>query len=50
MSEKTESQHGTPEIIENGEKDTTKLDQMIEEFNKKNPGKGNKKIYGTYQS
>jgi hypothetical protein len=50
MSEKNESQYGTSEIIEKEEKNTTKLDQMIEEFNKQNPGKGNKKIYGTYQS
>jgi hypothetical protein len=50
MSEKNELQQGMSEEIKNEDKDKTKLDKMIEEFNKKNPGKGCKKIYGTYQS
>ena len=50
MNDKNEPYQGPPEKIDNGERDTTKLDQMIEEFNKKNPGKGIRKIWGTYQS
>ncbi|MDR3562229.1 MAG: hypothetical protein P4N59_12450 [Negativicutes bacterium] len=55
MSDKNQLRQGTPEKltteIEDGEKVATKLDQMLEEFKKKNPAKGNKKFYGgTYQS
>ncbi|MDR3589978.1 MAG: hypothetical protein P4N41_10005 [Negativicutes bacterium] len=51
MSGKNEPQPGTVEKNANGERDTTKLDQMIEAFIKKNPGKNTRKIHGgPYQS
>ena len=50
MGDRNETCHSatekSSEEIENGEKEMTKLDQMIEELNKKNPGRDIKKIYG----
>jgi|GEM_PF-3493433 len=50
VSDKNEPCYGTfgkpSDEIENGEKKITKLDQMIEEFNKNNPGRDTKKRYG----
>jgi hypothetical protein len=52
VSDNNEPRHSSHEKsnseIQQGEKDMTKLDQMIEEFKKQNPGKGSKKIYGAY--
>ena len=46
MSGKTDPQLGASEKSDNGQGGTTKLDQMMEEFMKKNPGKGIRKIRG----
>jgi len=50
MSNPNEPNNNEPEKVESEERDTSKLDQMIEEFKKKNPGKGSKKTYGAYRS